>query len=467
MMVRKFYAPTSREALRLVRQALGDEAMILDNRKTPTGVEVMAVAESEIKALTASTPPGAFRKFEPQGANGMPGGAAEGAPSRPAVTPSNPFATAASAYAIAPSVAASAAGTGAWPGATRQASAKASAPAASMLAASAGTASASQPGGFDVVHELRLLRSLMEEQVAALAWNDLRRREPARSTSLRKMLSAGFSVGLARKLMDRMPEGADENRGMRWTKAALQAMLNVIPEERNIIAQGGIFALVGPTGVGKTTTVAKLAAQATLRFGAEHVALITTDTYRIGAVDQLRVYAKILGVPVVAIRDENEMRTAIADLKSRRIVLIDTIGMGQRDRRLVDQVALLCGNGKPVRRLLLLSAVAQPNVLAEVVEAYKGPALSGCILTKLDESLTLGGALDVLIRHKLPLYYVTNGQRVPEDLHLASPLYLVERAIRLAPETGSFAFAEEDVPYLFAESAAHTSQSLVSGAMSG
>lgn len=179
------------------------------------------------------------------------------------------------------------------------------------------------------------------------------------------------------------------------------------------------------------------------------------------------MYAKILGVPVVAIRDETDMRVALGDLKSRRIVLVDTIGMGQRDRRLVDQVALLCGNNKPVKRLLLLSAVAQTNVLAEVVEAYKGPSLTGCILTKLDESLTLGGALDVLIRHKLPLYYVTNGQRVPEDLHLASPLYLIERAIRLAPETGSFAFAEEDVPYLFAESATQTSQSLVAGAMSG
>lgn len=406
MLVRKFHAPTSREALRLVRQALGDEAMILDNRKTPTGVEVRAVAESEVRAVTAGgAASGVFRKFDAGAVKAVPATA----------TPS----------------------------------------------------AAAQPGGFDVVHELRLLRSLMEEQVAALAWNDLRRREPARSASLRKMLSAGFSVGLARKLMDRMPEGADVQRGMRWTKAALQAMLSVIPEEYNIIAQGGIFALVGPTGVGKTTTVAKLAAQATLRFGAEHVALITTDTYRIGAVDQLRVYAKILGVPVVATRDENDMRTALADLKARRIVLIDTIGMGQRDRRLVDQVALLCGNGKPVKRLLLLSAVAQPNVLAEVVDAYKGPALAGAILTKLDESLTLGGALDVLIRHKLPLYYVTNGQRVPEDLHLASPLYLIERAIRLAPETGSFAFAEEDVPYLFAESATHTSQAVMSGAMSG
>ncbi len=409
MIVKKFYAETSREALRLVRQSLGDEAMILGNRKTANGVEVMAVAESEVKTVTVTAGGRAVRKQDPTAVNSP---TAERAP------PARAQAT---------------------------------------------------PGSFDVVHELRLLRSLMEEQVAALAWNDLRRREPARSAALRKMLSAGFSVGLARKLVDRMPEGADVPRGLRWTKAALQAMLNIIPEENGIINRGGVFALVGPTGVGKTTTVAKLAAQATLRFGADHVALVTTDTYRIGAVDQLRVYAKILGVPVIAIRDETDMRVALGDLRSRRIVLIDTIGMGQRDRRLVDQVALLCGEGRPVQRLLLLSAVSQTDVLAEVVNAYKGASMAGCILTKLDESLTLGGALDVLIRHKLPLYYVTNGQRVPEDLHRASPLYLVERAIRLAPETGMFAITEDDVPYLFAESATQpiSSSSSAAGAMRG
>lgn len=405
MQVRKFHAPSARDAMRLVRDALGAEAMILSNRKTATGVEIMAVAEAEIKAMTAGAHAPSAKKSE------SPALIGSFETQRPQET----------------------------------------------------------PGSFDVVHELRMLRSLMEEQVAALAWNDLRRKQPARSLSMRKLLSAGFSVGLARKLVDRMPEGMDESRGLRWTKAALQAMLNVVREENNIINQGGVFALVGPTGVGKTTTVAKLAAQATLRFGAQHVALITTDTYRIGAVDQLKVYAKILGVPVLSIRDETDMRVALGDLRSRRIVLIDTIGMGQRDRRLVDQIALLCGGNKPVQRLLLISAVAQTDVLAEVVNAYRGPALAGCILTKLDESLTLGGALDVLIRHKMPLYYVTNGQRVPEDLHLASPLYLVERAVRLAPDVGTFAITDDEVPYLFAETAAsaHIAPSAPTGAMSG
>jgi flagellar biosynthesis protein FlhF len=193
-----------------------------------------------------------------------------------------------------------------------------------------------------------------------------------------------------------------------------------------------VYALVGPTGVGKTTTVAKIAAECALRFGPEQVALVTTDTYRIGAIDQLGIYGRILSAPVFAIRDETDLRQTLANLRARRLVLIDTIGMSQRDQRLAEQVALLAGAGRPVHRVLLLPAVAQPSVLDDVVRAYRGAALAGCILTKVDEAPSLGGALDALLRHRLTLHYVANGQRVPEDLHRPSPLYLVERAFRLA-----------------------------------
>jgi flagellar biosynthesis protein FlhF len=173
--------------------------------------------------------------------------------------------------------------------------------------------------------------------------------------------------------------------------------------------------------VGKTTTVAKLAAECAIRLGPDKIALVTTDTYRIGAVDQLRIYGKIIGAPVYAIRTEADLRTTLSDLRARHLVLIDTVGMSQRDRRLADQVALL-------------SAVSHTNVLEDVVRAYRGDTVAGCILTKIDEALTLGGALDALIRHSLTLHYVTNGQRVPEDLHRPNPLYLIERAFRDATQ---------------------------------
>src|SRR5581483_10775540 len=227
-----------------------------------------------------------------------------------------------------------------------------------------------------------------------------------------------------------LPSGLDLGRAIRNLKLRLQQRLHAAPPEANLVEGGGILALVGPTGVGKTTTVAKLAAECAIKHGAAKLALVTTDTYRIGAVDQLRIYGKIIGVPVYAIRNEADLRTTLADLSSRHLVLIDTVGMSQRDRRLADQVALLSGSTRRVRRVLLLSAVSHLNVLEDVVRAYRGADLAGCILTKIDEALTLGGALDALMRHKLTLHYVTNGQRVPEDLHKPNTLYLVERAFR-------------------------------------
>jgi flagellar biosynthesis protein FlhF len=286
--------------------------------------------------------------------------------------------------------------------------------------------------GYELVHEVRLLRSMVEGQLAAFAWSDLKRRDPAKAEVLRRLLATGIGAGLSRKLADELPDGLDVSRDLRLTKTRIQSLLRVATPGQSLVDGGGVFALVGPTGVGKTTTVAKLAAECALRLGADKLALVTTDTYRIGAVDQLRIYGKILNVPVFAIRNEADLQRTLADLRARHLVLIDTVGMSQRDRRLADQVALLAGGGGRVRRVLLLAATSQANVLEEVARAYAGQDLAGCILTKLDEALTLGGALDVLVRHRLTLYFVANGQRVPEDLHRPNPLYLVERAFRAA-----------------------------------
>jgi flagellar biosynthesis protein FlhF len=248
--------------------------------------------------------------------------------------------------------------------------------------------------------------------------------------------------------------GLDSSRGLRLVKMRLQQQLPVVPGGQTPVEQGGVYALVGPTGVGKTTTVAKIAAECTLKLGAQRVALVTTDTYRIGAVDQLRIYGKILGAPVFAIKTEADLALTLSDLRARHLVLIDTVGMSQRDRRITDQIALLAGDGKRVKRLLLLSAVAQANVLEDVVKAYRGDGLAGCILTKVDETLTLGAALDVLLRHKLPLHYVSNGQRVPEDLHRPNAFYLVERAFRAVLEGAPQGPTEADYPLVYAAGAA-------------
>jgi flagellar biosynthesis protein FlhF len=394
MLVQKFYAGTSREALQLVRRALGPDALILSNRRAGRGVEIVAVRESELQSVTAAVAPG------------------------PAVGG----------------------------GGTDQ-------PAARSRSA-AGSTKVAEPNemlpGYGLVHEVRVLRSLVEGQLAGFAFNDLKRRDAGKADGMRQLLAAGFGVPLARELVGALPEGLEAGRGLRLIKNSLQRRLLLPGAAPTLVEQGGMFALVGPTGVGKTTTVAKLAAECALKRGAGSLALVTTDTYRIGAVDQLRIYGKILGVPVFAIRDEADLRMTLAELRARHLVLIDTVGMSQRDRRLADQVALLAGGGGRVRRVLLLSAVAQANVLEDVARAYRGPELAGCILTKVDEVLMLGGALDVLVRHRLPLHYVTNGQRVPEDLHRPNPLYLVERAFRAAPP---LAADDDELPLMLAAGA--------------
>ncbi|MBU1663905.1 MAG: flagellar biosynthesis protein FlhF, partial [Gammaproteobacteria bacterium] len=312
-----------------------------------------------------------------------------------------------------------------------------------------------QPEVHELAREIRMLRGLVEGQLAGFAWGDMTRRDPLRAEAMKRLLAAGFSSAFARQLLDSLPrEEADLNRALKWVKSAIGHNLRIAGPEEDIVERGGVYALVGPTGVGKTTTVAKLAARAVLRHGAAKVALVTTDTYRIGAQDQLRIYGRILGTPVFAVRDEGDLELTLADLSNRHLVLIDTVGMSQRDKRVAEQIALLCGENdgeaRGVKRLLLLGAPSQGVTLEEVARAYSGPGLIGCILTKIDEALTYGPVLDVAIRHELPLHYVTNGQRVPEDLHQANPTYLADRAFRVNQTDSPFTQEEGDYPILMA-----------------
>jgi flagellar biosynthesis protein FlhF len=303
----------------------------------------------------------------------------------------------------------------------------------------------------ELAREVRLLRGLVEGQLAGFAWNDLTRRDPLRAEAMKRLLAAGFSPAFARQLLDRLPkEEADLGHAMKWIKSTITHNLRIADGADDIVERGGVYALVGPTGVGKTTTVAKLAARAVLRHGAAKVALVTTDTYRIGAQDQLRIYGRILGTPVFAVRDENDLEMTLSDLSGRHLVLIDTVGMSQRDKRVAEQVAMLCGEERDVKRLLLLGAPSQGVTLEEVARAYSGPGLIGCILTKIDEALTYGPVLDVAIRHELPVHYVTNGQRVPEDLHMANATYLADRAFRINQPDSPFTQDEGDYPILMA-----------------
>ena len=310
---------------------------------------------------------------------------------------------------------------------------------------SAANAAAAEMNG--MMSELRAMRGMMETQLSELSWGSTQQREPNKAVVLREMLGAGFSASLARYLIEKMPAGKDAAESMRWIKTVLARNLTTMANEDAILDRGGVFALVGPTGVGKTTTTAKLAARCVMRHGPEKLALITTDAYRIGGHEQLRIYGKILGVMVHSVKDEADLRIALKELRNKHTVLIDTIGMSQRDQMVTEQVAMLTDSGANVQRLLCLNATATNETLNEVVRAYQGSGLAGCIMTKMDEAASIGNVLDVIVRQKLNLYYVSNGQRVPEDLHLADRAMLVDRAFRNKRDAAS-QLADAELPLM-------------------
>ncbi len=388
MSIRKFIAPTARQALRDIRNELGDDAMILSNRQVGEGVEIVALANGVIDLLAGQVS-GSSIKNEDWGSRlKAQGSRIEGQK----------------------------------PGASKPVPA----PSASLSPESS------------ILGEIKLMHSMLQQQLAALSWNDVQQRDPQRAALLRRMLNSGFSAMLARQLLDKLP--GDKAQGEAWIKQVLRNNLRVAGETDDIVARGGAYALIGPTGVGKTTTTAKLAARAVVRYGADKVALLTTDSYRIGAYEQLRIYGKILGVAVHAVKDTDDLRLTLSALRHKHLVLIDTVGMGQRDERVGDQKEMLDATG--VQRLLLLNATSGGDTLEEVVRMYRSEKVIGCIPTKLDEAVGLGAVLDVVMRHRLILHYIANGQRVPEDLHPVNPDYLLHRALKPVDEKTPFTMHE-------------------------
>lgn len=427
MNVRKFTAPTSREAWHLVREALGPDAVILSNRSVPGGTEILALAGEDMAALAAPV----VEK------------SAISAQTLAALSPKQIERAALSFAATSPSMQVKPA--------AKPVSPAVSTPQAMPQMAAAPAFDRSE---FDsMMREIRSMRGMLETQLAELAWSDHQKKQPAKSSVLREMLAAGFSASLSRYMIERMPAAVTHKQGLDWIKSILSKNLTSIGNENEILEKGGVYALVGPTGVGKTTTTAKLAARCVMRHGPGKLALITTDGYRIGGYEQLRIYGKILGVMVHSVKDEADLRIALEELKGKHTILIDTAGVSQRDRMVSEQIAMLAGAGTEVKRLLCLNATSNGETLNEVARAYRGDGLAGCILTKLDEAATIGNALDVAIRQKLNLYYVANGQRVPEDLHVANKAYLIDRAFKLKRETAPFRFSEAELPLVMANTA--------------
>ena len=296
MNVKKFFAGTSRQALQLVRQGLGPDALILSNRAVESGVEILAVAPGDLP------PQAAMAQAAPRERQGKSAGPARNAQ-----------------------------------------------PAAPVPAAPAATG-AEDSGSRSLASEIKSMRGLLEEQLVYQAWDTAQRREPGKTRVLRDLLHAGFSATLARQFLAKMPQTLEAEQRLGWVKAVLGHNLRIVNGADEIVERGGAYALVGPTGVGKTTTVAKIAARCVVRYGAERLALLTTDSYRIGAHEQLRIYGKLLGVRVIAVKDASDLQFVLEDLRGKHLVLIDTVGMSQRDQMVAEQLELAAAQCHRQRR---------------------------------------------------------------------------------------------------------------------
>jgi len=427
MKIKRYTAASMRGALDQVRAEQGPDAVILSSQRTPEGIEVVAAVDYDETLMSYA------RAQRP-------------------TPPVQPAAAAIAVQALAkPAVKSVAAARLAVPIA---AAAPVSASAAPTTAMRAPPADPAGLGALEMRRELKDMRQLLESGLANLSWKDRRVHDPLRVRVLEDLSALDIAPDVAMKLAALAPRSTRLRDPAHIPTALLAKYLPLAADPTG--SAGGIVAVVGPTGAGKTTTIAKLAARWTLQHGIESLAIISTDAYRIGAREQLSTYARILGVPMYAANSGKELAQVLERLKQRRLVLIDTAGVGPRDPRLAEQLSLLQVGARGARILLALPASGEGRALDEVTLSFKPLAPVACILTKVDEAGSLGAAMSTVIRHDLPIAYLCNGQRVPEDLHAALQrrIWLVRMALRL----GARAPTQRDESYLarnFGRSQAH------------
>lgn len=396
MKMKRYFAPDMRQAIRKVREDQGPNAVILSNRQVTGGVEIIAALDYDEALVNQAL--GAHEQ---------------------AVAQTTAAKNAVPSYADVEAMSTTADAETGW-------------------GFSEHGAATTQSASIDSIQkDLKALRSFMEAPLLQFGWGEMRRVQPLKANLLERLMVLGLAPGLCRDIVDKVVDQGHIENG--WT-ASLKLLAQMLPvADDDILSDGGVIALVGPTGVGKTTTVAKLAARFALRHGRRHVALVTTDSYRIGAHEQLRTYGRILGIPVQTAGNREELAAVLNHAQDRKLVLIDTAGVSQRDLHLTEKLSSLNLGEQRIRNYLVLSATGQTQVQSEVIKSFRKAGLHRCILTKMDEASNLGGTLAMLIQHGLPAAYIADGQQVPDDLHPARAEKLVKHAVGLMQQ-------EDEVP---------------------
>jgi flagellar biosynthesis protein FlhF len=305
--------------------------------------------------------------------------------------------------------------------------------------------------------EFSEVKQLLQTHLSARAWDDMQAQSTEKAEALRILLNAGFSPQLCGQLADELALTTSDTPLTDRLRALLESKIQTV-DPLAMFDPGGVFAFIGPTGVGKTTAIAKIAARCVLRYGRDQLALLTTDTFRIGAQEQLKVYAKIIGVPVISLRDSDDLAAKLNSMKDRKVILLDTAGVSQRDTQMLEQSQLLLEGAPTLKRILVMSSTTDLRTQEDVIlmyqmaaEAEKSRTVTAAIITKTDEAAQVGPVLDCLIRHQLPLMFLANGQRVPEDLSQANTAYLSHRALNPRMLSNRMQIPDDQIPLHLAD----------------
>ncbi|GAC18761.1 flagellar biosynthesis protein FlhF [Paraglaciecola arctica] len=419
MKIRRFYGKDMREALKQVKDELGGEAVIMSNKKHADGIEIVAAYDKEPDAQLMPN------KSEPT---------SKASQTRKTPTLSEIIGDSGpdSLKALLEKQSQSASPT--------QIKDLKQVPEKQQQVYSSNAVAAQQNNQQqdalkEMRQELSSLRHILQFQVSGLIEQEKNRKHPLHGYLLQRLQQMGISDALAEEVVSYAPEEADERQSWLFLLKLLANRLQTKPDD--ILSQPGVVALMGPTGTGKTTTIAKLAAQAAHKYGVEQVAIITLDNYRIGAYEQIATYGKIIGCSVKQAQNSNELSDLLYQFRNKRLVLVDTAGFSQKDARLIKQLETMkqnsCAN---IRNYLVMQANCQYRVMQQTVNEYRQISLQGCILTKLDECYSLGEVISVAIENKLKICYLADGQRVPEDLQSASTKFLITSAAKLYKKYG-------------------------------
>jgi flagellar biosynthesis protein FlhF len=434
MKIKRYTAESMRAALAQVRAEQGPDAVILSSRRIEDGIEVIAAVDYDeglFAAATRQRTPDPIAPPPPAPAI-VVAPAAASPPAAPARSVQRAAAPAAPATpSRAPATTSPAPATQSRAPATTLAAPATRLPPAAMPGTSPAPEVRPDFGYGEMQRELRDLRRLLESGLAGMTWNDKRLRDPEQARVLEELSALDIAPDVAMALAALAPRCTSVDDPSHVPMALLVRHLPVLNDLSSV--SGGVVAVVGPTGAGKTTTIAKLAARWCLQHGSQDLALVSTDAYRIGARDQLMTYARILGTPMHAANSGKDLAHVLERLKSKKLILIDTAGMGPRDVRLAEQLAALQSGAARARVLLALPAQGEGHALEEIVKAFAPLKPLACILTKVDEAVSLGAVISTTLRHRLKIAYVCDGQRVPDDLHAARDkrIWLVSTAEQL------------------------------------